>query len=419
MAGRASLRSSRSGRSLAFQPGRGRDQRACLASGRMRLLYLNYGPQSGVTKAVSRHLEAAGVRVAHANVIDGFLYQLRPGSKLPNARPTVARAVLEAMRTHGRSWKPYYLHTTFAFDHLSDVAAAAIRRTEPDVVLQAGVLFAPGRPAEAPYHLYVDHTRAIAERYAPVEGLPPPLPPSPGWRAREQAVYRGAVAIFAMSRAAKASLVADYGVDAARVHVVGAGPNVEPGTREVGGPREEAVLFVGRNFVPKGGPDLLEAFAAVRLAHPAAQLWIVSRSAPRSLPPGVTFHGELGEEALARLYARASVFALPTVREAFGLSVVEAMTFGLPVVASRIEAIPEIVSDGESGILVPPCDPAALGRAIAGLLADPVRARLMGAAGRARALARFRWDRAIAGMLSVLRPRAAHVAAVEPATPMG
>jgi glycosyltransferase involved in cell wall biosynthesis len=317
----------------------------------------------------------------------------------------VVRAVAEAMRVHGRNWKAYYLHTVYAFDHLSAVAGEAIRRVRPDAVLQAGVLFAPGVYSEPPYHLYLDHTRAVAERYAPVEGLSPPIPFSAAWRARERAVYRNATAIFTMSEAVKHSLREDYGVDAERIHVVGAGPNVEAGAGDLGLHRDKAILFVGRNFVPKGGPDLLEAFTVVRRDHPDARLWIVSSSAPRVLPEGVSFHGLLAPEALARLYATASLFALPTHREAFGLSLVEAMTFELPVVASRIEAIPEIVSDGESGILVPPRDPAALGRAISALLADPLRARRMGAAGRARAVARFGWDRAAAGMLAVLRPR--------------
>ncbi|HEY6099104.1 MAG TPA: glycosyltransferase family 4 protein, partial [Anaeromyxobacter sp.] len=134
---------------------------------------------------------------------------------------------------------------------------------------------------------------------------------------------------------------------------------------------------------------------------------------PRSLPGGAVFHGHLCRGALARLYARAAVFALPTLREAFGLSLVEAMAFGLPVVASRVEAIPEIVSHGETGLLVPPSDPAALARALGEILGDPVRARLLGAAGHARAADRFGWDLAASRMLAVMRPARAAAAAVQ------
>jgi alpha-maltose-1-phosphate synthase len=370
----------------------------------MRLLYVHYGPQSGVTASISASLAAAGVEVLHANPAERFLYQLRPGWKIPNARPAVVRAVAEAMRRHGRSWKPYYLHTTYAFDHLSELAAEAIRRARPDAVIQAGVLFGPGPYPRVPYHLYLDHTRAIAERYDRMEGLPPPIPYEPGWRAREQAVYRNAAGIFTMSDFVKASLRDDYDVDPARVHVVGAGPNVSPAAAELGLHRDPLVLFIGKSFVPKGGPELLEAFERVRRVHPQARLAIVSSSAPARLPQGATFHGLLGRDALARLYATASAFALPTLREAFGQVLLEAMSFALPVVATRIEAIPEIVSEGETGYLVHPRDPAALAKSISDLLGDPVRARLMGAAGRARVLQRYGWERAAARMLAVLRP---------------
>ena len=372
----------------------------------MRLLYLHYGPQSGVTAAVSRALAGAGLEVVPANPMERFLWRLGPGSRLPNPRPAALRAFAEALRRHGRAWKEYWVHTPFAFDHLSGVAGEAVRRIRPDLVLQAGVLFGPGRAPAGPYHLYVDHTRAIVERYEPAPGLPPPLSPDPAWRAREERVYRGAATIFSMSGFAARSLVEDYGVDPGRVRVVGAGPNVAPPApaplREEG--REPAILFVGRCFEPKGGPDLVAAFRRVRRSFPRAALWIVSQERPARLPEGAIFHGPLGPDALAALYARASLFALPTLREAFGLVLLEAMAFGLPVVATAIEAIPEIVAPGRTGLLVPPRDPAALAEACGALLADPAGARRLGEAGRARLAERFGWDRAAARMLEVLRP---------------
>jgi len=378
----------------------------------MRLLYLHYGPQSGVTAAVSRRLAAAGLDVVEADPTERLPWRLRPGSKLPNPRPAAMRAFLEALRRHGPSWKEYWVHTPYAFDRLTAVAGEAIRRVRPDAVLQAGVLFAPGRNAGLPYHLYVDHTRAIAERYESAPGLPPPLPPDPEWRAREERVYRGAATIFSMSEFAARSLVRDYGVDPSRVRVVGAGPNVAPREGEPGERRRAeairaagapVILFVGRNFAPKGGPEVVEAFRRVRRAHPGTRLWIVSQGPVGPLPDGAIFHGPLGPEPLAALYTEASVFALPTLREAFGLAFIEAMAFGLPVVGTRIEAIPEIVEDGETGLLVPPRDPAALAAALSTLVADPARARQLGSAGRARAADRFGWDHAVARMLEVLR----------------
>ena len=368
----------------------------------MRLLYLHYGPQSGVTAAVAGALAARGVAVSLSNPTERFLWKLREGSRLPNPRPAALRAFAEAVRRHRGAWKEYWVHSPWAFDHLSRVAGEAIRRERPDAVLQAGVLFGPGLPPERPYHLYVDHTRAIAERYPAIDGLPPPLPPDPEWRAREERVYRGARTIFSMSAFAARSLVVDYRVDPERIEVVGAGPNVAPGSLPLPPARDPAILFVGRSFAAKGGRELVEAFRLVRRAVPAATLWIVSQEAPSRLPEGATFHGTLPASALAARYARAALLALPTLREAFGLAFLEAMAFGLPVVGTAIEAIPEIVVDGETGVLVPPRDPRALAEACTALLLDPGRARRLGEAGRVRAAEQFGWDRSAARMLARL-----------------
>jgi starch synthase len=75
--------------------------------------------------------------------------------------------------------------------------------------------------------------------------------------------------------------------------------------------------------------------------------------------------------------------------EGFGLAVLEAMLAGRAVVASNVSALPELVVDGETGLLVPPDDPDALARAANELLAGPERAALLGAAGRKRARAEF------------------------------
>jgi glycosyltransferase involved in cell wall biosynthesis len=288
-------------------------------------------------------------------------------------------------------------------------------------VLQSGVLFGPGRAPERPYHLYVDHTRAIAERYEVAAGLPRPLPPDPAWRMLEERVYRGATTIFSMSAFAARSLVLDYGVDPERVRVVGAGPNVAPVAPPA--PREAdpdpAILFVGRSFVPKGGADLVEAFRLVRRRHRRAALWIVSQEQPSPLPEGAVFHGPLGSDALAALFARATIFALPTLREAFGLAFLEAMAFGLPVVGTAVEAVPEIVVQGETGLLVPPRDQVALAGALDALLADPARTRRLGEAGRLRVAERFGWDRAAARMLDVLRPSSPVPGEAEPGARAG
>ena len=103
-------------------------------------------------------------------------------------------------------------------------------------------------------------------------------------------------------------------------------------------------------------------------------------------------------------FASATVFSFPAHHEPFGLVVLEAMYAGLPVIATRIGALQEMVVDGETGVLVAPGDSVMLGDALVRLLNDPARASEMGTAGRSRAAANYSWQR----VTSVIAERAAH-----------
>jgi glycosyltransferase involved in cell wall biosynthesis len=83
------------------------------------------------------------------------------------------------------------------------------------------------------------------------------------------------------------------------------------------------------------------------------------------------------------------VFAMPSIWEGFGLVLLEAMAAGRPIVASRVATIPEVVLDGETGVLVPAGDPVALAEALAAFATDPARARALGSAGRERLRTQF------------------------------
>ena len=87
---------------------------------------------------------------------------------------------------------------------------------------------------------------------------------------------------------------------------------------------------------------------------------------------------------LAEEYVNADVFCLPSVQEGFGIVFLEAMAAGLPIVACSAAAIPEVVHDGATGVLVPPRDPSALARALGDLLQHRPRAQALGEEGRRR-----------------------------------
>ena len=151
------------------------------------------------------------------------------------------------------------------------------------------------------------------------------------------------------------------------------------------------ILFVGVDWERKGGPVLLDAFRRLRDTLPDVRLTVVGCS-PDIDEPGVDIVGRVPLEEVARYYRSASVFCLPTLNEPFGLVLLEAFSYGLPVVATRIGAIPEIVTQGESGYLVSPQDSRELADALALLLTDPARCERFGAFGRNRLAHRYSWE---------------------------
>lgn len=163
-------------------------------------------------------------------------------------------------------------------------------------------------------------------------------------------------------------------------------------------PPETPVLLAVCRLVPQKGIDVaIEALARIRERHPATHLVVLgegplrdelSRLAERrDLAGAVSMPGRVGD--VAWWLRRADVVVHPARWEGFGLALLEAMLCSRPVIASAVSSVPEIVADGETGLLVPPDEPAALASAVTELLDDPMRARAMGEAGHARATAEF------------------------------
>ena len=179
--------------------------------------------------------------------------------------------------------------------------------------------------------------------------------------------------------------------------------------RARGGP---TILCVARMYPRKRIGDLLEASALLRRRIPGARVRIVGKGPGwddvvrlhRALELGetVALLGDVSRERLAEEYVSTDIFCLPSLQESFGIVFLEAMAAGLPVVACRAAAIPEVVEDGVTGLLVPPRDPESLAGALEALAADPGRARAMGDAGR-RAVAAYTPERVGARFLDAVR----------------
>jgi glycosyltransferase involved in cell wall biosynthesis len=209
----------------------------------------------------------------------------------------------------------------------------------------------------------------------------------------------------AVSRASRDRLVSYLGVPPASLTVV---PNAvelerfaaaaEPGRRGVreqwGIPPEAPVLGVLARLSPqKGLTYLLSALTAIMARHPDVYALVVGEG---HLRPELEAQAKaLGVEGRFLMvgyrqnvvdYLRASdVFVLPSLFEGMPLSILEAMGAGLPVIATAVDGTPEVVVDGETGLLVPPADPDALAGAVNRLLGDREFAARLGRQGRARA----------------------------------
>ena len=172
--------------------------------------------------------------------------------------------------------------------------------------------------------------------------------------------------------------------------------------------QRSGVLFVGRLNAQKGTADLIRAFAGM---HAPAQLDIAGdgpdsaavRTLALELGVGdrVHFHGAVAHERLVARYQRAAVVVVPSREEGLGLVAVEAQLCGAPVVAYDSGGLRDVVRHGETGLMTPPGDLAALTAAIDAMLADGGGARRMADRGRADALARFAPDAVASRYLEV------------------
>jgi glycosyltransferase involved in cell wall biosynthesis len=211
-----------------------------------------------------------------------------------------------------------------------------------------------------------------------------------------------AAAVLTLTERLRAVLV-EAGAEPSRVHVIpsgyreweyAAGPVADPHPH-AGRPR---IGFVGRLAAQKDVGTLIRAAA---LLESPARVVLTGDGPDRpeleaqvealGLQDRVVFAGFVPHARVAAVLAHTDVLVLPSRYEELGSVLLETIRAGVPIVASDTGGIPEVVRDGENGLLCPPGDAPAFARAIDALLADPALRRRMGAAGRARAHA-FSWD---------------------------
>ena len=232
----------------------------------------------------------------------------------------------------------------------------------------------------------------------------------------ERLITRRARRAIAITHALARFQVERVGLPAEKVRVVHYGLD-EPPPAWAGNPPAEVpedarvVLGMGR-LVPQKGWDVALAALAPLLRDDARLALVILGEGPDrdrleqqaqslGLDGRVRLPGRAGD--VTAWLRRSELLVHPARWEGFGLVLLEAMLAGLPVVASRVSAIPEIVIDEETGLLVPPDDPDVLGAAAARLLSDPALGSRLGVAGRERARSEFSVERMAAATAAVYR----------------
>jgi glycosyltransferase involved in cell wall biosynthesis len=193
----------------------------------------------------------------------------------------------------------------------------------------------------------------------------------------EKQAYEHAKLIFVMSPNIKDSLVNQYQIDEHKIKLIYVGTNT-PINQEVNHEkyRNKNILFVGKDWVRKGGPLLVEAFKIVQASVPDAKLTIIGCN-PNVNLRNCVIHGELSLEQVGELYNQASVFCMPTLREPFGIVFLEAMFNRLPIVTNSIGATPYLIKQGYNGYLLN-YDARAYANALIELITDPDKCEQFG-----------------------------------------
>lgn len=220
-------------------------------------------------------------------------------------------------------------------------------------------------------------------------------------------VYRQADAVLTITKAEGEELV-QLGVVAERIHIVGGGPedplpgNASRFRARIAAGDVPLVVFVGQLYEYKGIAQIVAAMDGINTRETSAEVAFIGPHTPFSRRffaahqrPWLHVLGAVDRQTKWDGIEAASVLCLPSAHEAFGRVYLEAWSKGKPVIGGRIPAVEEVITDGESGLLVDPGSAGELERAMRRLLDDPELARRLGDNGRRELDARFSWKQVV------------------------
>lgn len=360
------------------------------------MLTSDYWPNIGGIAAHVGHLSRALVRQG----IRVTIYNFTEREDLPIEESDLGVRILRFIQRRPRSrWR-----RGAEIHRLASCVASIFADSAPDVAhfhtLSEGLILRLG-PRRIP-RIFTNHTSEFLEMWE-----------SPLRRARLRLTIPRCEAVIAPSKelAEKSSILK---VRQSRIHYIpnGVDTNAFPGVdghevrERFGIGPDEPVVLCARRFVPKNGLIYFaRAISRIVRRVPSARMLFVGGGDPdytRLVAECVgadgardrtIFAGPVPSEHMPRYYSAADISVIPSLREATSLTCLESMASCLPVVATDIGGLPELVTDGREGLIVPSEDPVSLGSAIVRLLKDLPRRKAMGRAGREKVVAEYSWDR--------------------------
>lgn len=297
-------------------------------------------------------------------------------------------------------WRRFWA-TTFIFKQVKRLVGEHVAAGNYIFTVQTHSDFDASHPS-LPNFVYTDTTN-LANLYTP--GYSEEKLYSPAWRALEKTVYENAQVTFTRSGHIRHSIIEQYGIQPEKAVIAYAGCNtpvrdIDLGKKDYSG---KDILFVGVTWERKGGPDLVRAFEQVLRKHPQAKLTIVGCSPAVDLP-NVEIVGKIPVVEVEQYYRKASIFCLPTRLEPFGIVFIEAMSYGLPLVAPRTGAVPDLVEQGRNGYMFEPGDIDAMAAYLIELMDDAEKCRDFGRVGYSLVRERYTWQKVGLKMKASIQP---------------
>lgn len=280
--------------------------------------------------------------------------------------------------------------TSYYFDAVKRAAAERLSPSDHAISFQTESLFDASVPG-VPHFVYTAHVALASLDYPGFDARDLMRP----WLRLESSIYANASTVFTRSEHTSRWLAEGYECPPDKVVCVHLGGNLPtpsaPPRFDEARYAAKRILFAGLRWEVKGGPQLVAAFRRVRERHPDATLTIVGCT-PDVNVPNCHVVGRVPLHEMPSYYDAASVFCLPPTQESSSSVFVEALSHGLPVVATNFGPIPELVLEGDTGHVVDHGDVRGLADRLVALLDDPARCRRLGRRGYALARERYNWE---------------------------